>query len=166
MRYSSDLGVNDASDNPEVISVNISSTAGNQATVWFRFRYEGGWDYAWMLDDIEIVAPTSFELELTESNYHENYKYTPINQLSSFSFDGTVQNNGGSDQLTHLNVIVKDQQNNIVFNELSPDSILVPYESKYFEVNNTFTPNSIGLYSFAVEAHHLILSQIQFMIIR
>ena len=71
-----------------------------------------------MLDDIEIVAPTSFELELTESNYHENYKYTPINQLSSFSFDGTVQNNGGSDQLTHLNVIVKDQQNNIVFNEL------------------------------------------------
>ena len=41
-----DLGVNDGSDNPEIVSINISSTAGNQPSVWFRFRYEGQWDYA------------------------------------------------------------------------------------------------------------------------
>jgi len=49
-----DLGVNDASDNPEFVSVNITATAGGQSAVWFRFRYEGQWDYAWMLDDVSF----------------------------------------------------------------------------------------------------------------
>ena len=43
------------SDNPEIVSINISSTAGNQPSVWFRFRYEGQWDYAWMLDDVSLT---------------------------------------------------------------------------------------------------------------
>jgi hypothetical protein len=43
-------GVNDQSANPEFVSVNISSAAGNQASVSFRFHYEGQWImHGWLM---------------------------------------------------------------------------------------------------------------------
>ncbi|MCE3279388.1 MAG: hypothetical protein K0S44_1579 [Bacteroidetes bacterium] len=47
---------NNISTNPELVTVDITSAAGNQATVWVRFTFEGAWDYAWMIDDIAINA--------------------------------------------------------------------------------------------------------------
>jgi hypothetical protein len=47
---------NQASTNPEVVTVDISSVATNQATVWVRFNFTGAWDYAWMIDDVAINA--------------------------------------------------------------------------------------------------------------
>ena len=85
----SDLGVNDASDNPEVISVNISSTAGNQATVWFRFRYEGEWDYAWMLDDVSISETPNNAASISDAvqgGWWVNYANVAGGALAGFDF--------------------------------------------------------------------------------
>ncbi|HXU25837.1 MAG TPA: T9SS type A sorting domain-containing protein [Bacteroidia bacterium] len=66
---------NDISTNPEVVGVDISSVAGNQATVWVRFTYysptsastwpanygpDNGCGYNWLVDDasIEDIFPS------------------------------------------------------------------------------------------------------------
>jgi hypothetical protein len=59
-----DLDTNDQrSTNPEHISIDISSAAGNQATVWVRFEFyspasldalNAGCGYNWMIDDVYI----------------------------------------------------------------------------------------------------------------
>jgi hypothetical protein len=55
---------NQASTNPELVTVDITSAAANQAAVWVRFNFDGAWDYAWMIDDIAINAslPTAADM--------------------------------------------------------------------------------------------------------
>ncbi|MCX6256820.1 MAG: T9SS type A sorting domain-containing protein [Bacteroidia bacterium] len=36
------------------VTVDISSVADNHSLVWLRFHYIGVWDYAWMVDDVQI----------------------------------------------------------------------------------------------------------------
>ncbi len=36
------------------VTIDISALADNESTVWVRFHYMGSWDYAWMVDDVEI----------------------------------------------------------------------------------------------------------------
>jgi hypothetical protein len=52
----SNIATNSATNNPENVSVDISNTAANQSSVLIRFRYTGGWDYAWMIDDVSMNA--------------------------------------------------------------------------------------------------------------
>ena len=59
---------NQSSTNPQVVSVDISSVAANQATVWIRFQFWSpstyitgpgtapGCAYAWMIDDVSLAA--------------------------------------------------------------------------------------------------------------
>ena len=58
---------NQASANPEYLSLNISNIAGNQSTVYIKI----GWSarvYFWMIDDMKIVETPNHKLELVESN--------------------------------------------------------------------------------------------------
>jgi len=52
------LAVNGSSENAELVVMDISSVAANKATVYVRFYYESaaGGDYAWMVDDVQVVA--------------------------------------------------------------------------------------------------------------
>lgn len=36
------------------VIVDISALADNEPAVWIRFHYVGSWEYAWMVDDVEI----------------------------------------------------------------------------------------------------------------
>jgi len=36
------------------VTVDVSSVADNHSQVWLRFHYVGEWDYAWMVDDVQI----------------------------------------------------------------------------------------------------------------
>lgn len=55
---------NDLSFNPDIVKVDISSTASNQATVWLRFEFyspssmgpNAGCGYAWMIDDVSLAV--------------------------------------------------------------------------------------------------------------
>jgi hypothetical protein len=60
--------------NPEVFTLDISSVAASQSTVWFRFRYEGHCDYAWMVDDVALVEQPDHELSMVSvSTTYWNY---------------------------------------------------------------------------------------------
>lgn len=42
------------SANPQGIALDITSAAANQATVYLRFQWLGGWEYFWAIDDIAL----------------------------------------------------------------------------------------------------------------
>jgi len=97
--------VNTTSDNPEVVIVNISSFAANQATVYLKFNYIGNYDYWWAIDDIKLFEPPAYDISIETLNIPryaglkdqaisgtiKNKGYLP---LSSFDLNYTV--NGGS----------------------------------------------------------------------
>jgi len=165
----SDLGVNDASNNPEVISVNISSTAGNQATVWFRFRYEGEWDYAWMLDDVSIAETPNNAASISDAvqggwwvNYVNvaggalagfDFTFNTNSQLAvnPYSFEAVLHNNGVAAQNMVLNAEVFNDQGVSVFTSTSNSILLdMSHSVDTFACNNTFTPTSNGVYEMRI----------------
>lgn len=101
-----DLAVNMSTENPEFVVVNVSSSLANAATAYIRFRYEGGWDYAWMIDDVKIVETPDFDLKLGKVQWGSvggstdtlAYTMVPQNQISPVFFDGKVSNLGYTDQ--------------------------------------------------------------------
>ncbi|MBT5859424.1 MAG: T9SS type A sorting domain-containing protein [Flavobacteriales bacterium] len=165
----SDLGVNDASDNPEVISVNISSTAGNQATVWFRFRYEGEWDYAWMLDDVSISETPNNAASISDAvqggwwvNYANvaggalagfDFTFNTNSQLAvnPYSFEAVLHNNGVAPQNMMLHAEVFNDQGTSVFTSTSNSILLdMSHSVDTFACNNTFTPTVNGVYEMRI----------------
>ncbi len=62
------LTIGAATANPTFTSVDISAVAGSQPTVWFRFRYVGNCDYAWMVDDVALVEQPAHELSLISAS--------------------------------------------------------------------------------------------------
>ena len=97
-----------ASANPHTVSLNISATAANQPIVYIGFLFQGGCDYSWMLDNVEIQEGENNELILLNPYYGtEAYSYSriPVDQIQVIDFDGGVKNDGGVDQPnTVLNV--------------------------------------------------------------
>jgi len=97
------VGTNDASGNPDLISLNISAIAGNQPTVFLKF----GWStraYFWMIDDIRIIPLPNYDKELSFSlitHTGDGYEYgrIPENQLpTNMTFGWSVINDGALDQ--------------------------------------------------------------------
>ncbi len=151
-----DQAVNDQSANPELLSVNISSTAGNQASVSFRFHYEGQWDYAWMVDDVNFTEAFNLndEAELTTLDI-VNFSIAPatidikgiitnaggntINTIDLIWTDGT---NSYTDNLTNLNLAPGASYNFTHSDQLTittPGSVNITVNIDL--VNNNIDPN-------------------------
>lgn len=84
------LNVGQYTANPEVFRLDISSVAAMQDSVWFRFRYTGNCDYAWMVDDVAIVDQPAHDLQLVTAattiwNYNTNASFDSV-YYSAFSY--------------------------------------------------------------------------------
>ncbi|MCW8898585.1 MAG: hypothetical protein OQJ88_08050, partial [Flavobacteriales bacterium] len=105
-----DFGGGSSAVNPQVVNVNISSVAGGQAAVLFRFKYEGGCDYAWMVDDVKIIETDDNDLAAKNDFYGFNtipYTRVPSNQIQPVDFSMEVDNVGAATQTgVYLNVDV------------------------------------------------------------
>jgi len=157
------LGVTYASTNPEYISVNISSTAGNQAVVYFRFRYEGEWDYAWMIDDVSFTeTPDNFIACSDEvfggwwigsqlsGDIGVDYTFYPMSQatVNPYRFEGVISNNGILTQSNvMLNVEVEDLLGGTSLFTSSGNSLNTG-ENDTVATSSNFTPNNYGMHSF------------------
>jgi hypothetical protein len=92
--------------NPAITSVDISAVAGSQPNVWFRFRYTGNCDYAWMVDDVALVEQPANEISLitastTTWNFNTSetydsvyYSIFPMTELRPLAVNMTVFNAG------------------------------------------------------------------------
>jgi hypothetical protein len=61
------IAINAATDNPELVNLNVADLIGGASTAWVRFRYIGEWDYAWMVDDLRITVTPPNDLVLTDA---------------------------------------------------------------------------------------------------
>lgn len=58
--------------NPETVVIDITSVAGNQATVWIRFEFYSpsslgalaGCGYSWMIDDVSLSEPSAVDVNV------------------------------------------------------------------------------------------------------
>ncbi len=152
---------NTQSSDPQYVSLNISSIAGNSSTVYVRI----GWEarvYYWMIDDMQIIETPANKLELIEANhggwhttpttqgFAMGYKFYPMNQAiaNPYKFEGVVANLGALPQNTKLNVEAFDDIGISVFSSTSNDTILSTMDTNIFVANNTFTPSNTGVFNF------------------
>lgn len=145
--------LNESTENPEVVAINVTSVAANQATVWIGFRYIGGWDYAWMIDDVQLSEGYDDNLILNESymssgNEALDYYMVPMSQVAAVTFGGFVTNNGVNNQTnTALNVIVNDGSSN-VYNQSSTPVTVPAFSSDSLEIiTPAWTPSAAGTYT-------------------
>ena len=95
------IAVNSSTANPEPTTVNITSVAGGQPNVWIRFRFVGGWDYAWMVDDVEVRESEDNDLTVSGGYYGSlqlPYTRIPVNQVQPIDFSIFATNVGAVDQ--------------------------------------------------------------------
>lgn len=114
-----------ANVNPHLVTVNISSLAGNQSSVLIRFHYVGGCDYAWMVDDVKIVETDDHDLLANQAYYGFNgvpYTRIPSNHIQSADFSMFASNVGSTDQ---TNVVLSVEDNGTVVSTGTPSTVIV-----------------------------------------
>ncbi len=156
---------NTATANPEFVSINVSATAGNQPAVYFRFKYEGEWDYAWMIDDVSFAeTPNNYATIADEVfggwwiGYNStggigcDYTFNPISQLAAnpYKIEAVIRNAGIAPQNMTLHAEAFDQITNSVYSSTSNSQYLSTSQQDTFAVNNTFNPTVLGLYELRI----------------
>jgi hypothetical protein len=128
--------------NPELVSLNITPTAGNQATVWVRFEFYSpsalgagaGCGYSWMIDDASIVDMPANDMKIDNnfadfgSNFGGSYSIIPKTQVLPVSFGAALSNQGSSAQSNvKLNVNISNGSTS-VYNQTSTVIATVAYQ--------------------------------------
>jgi hypothetical protein len=89
------LNQNEGTDNPNIVDIDISSVAANQATVYVRFRYQGDYDYYWFVDDVQLYEPSAFDLATYSIEpLSKEYTKIPLLQATTLNLKGVVKNAG------------------------------------------------------------------------
>lgn len=168
------IDVGDATGNPTLVTVNITTIAAGQATVYLRFRYIGEWDYAWMVDDITIFEAPDYDVALEKARinfwpqyinfgYSGFYGQIPLEQVNGTGapvfFSGIIKNYGSQTVTPILTANVEDADANVLY---SIDTIFTdPIAVEEFDTISTssevadcfyFDPAEIGEYHFLFNA--------------
>ncbi len=152
---------NTTTANPELVSVNVSATAGSQPVVYFRFKYEGEWDYAWMIDDVSFAETPNNYVTIDDEVFGGwwigynisggigcDYTFNPLSQLAAnpYKIEAVIRNAGVAPQNMTLHAEAFDQITNSVYTSTSNSQYLSSSQQDTFAVNNTFNPTTLGLY--------------------
>lgn len=152
---------NTTTANPEFVSVNVSATAGSQPVVYFRFKYEGEWDYAWMIDDVSFAETPNNYVTIDDEVFGGwwigysisggigcDYTFNPLSQLAAnpYKIEAVLRNAGVAPQNMTLHAEAFDQITNSVYTSTSNSQYLSASQQDTFAVNNTFNPTTLGLY--------------------
>ncbi|MBE50859.1 MAG: hypothetical protein CMP51_04125 [Flavobacteriales bacterium] len=156
-----DYATNTSSANPENVSLNITPTAGNQSAVWFRFRFEGVWDYAWMVDDVAFVETPKNLVTIDAETFggwwigYEivgglgvDYTLNPMEQVTAnpYRFEAAVANEGVNTQNNVVMYIDVTDQNSgsSVFTGSSNPISLYSMDRDTLETTTQFIPTNMG----------------------
>jgi hypothetical protein len=102
VEVNADMVTNTNTTNPDLVQVNLSSQIGNQASVKIGFKYLGDWDWFWAVDDVKIVTPEDYDLEMSGVYWGSTgfwgdrlpYYQIPLAQVAPINFGGIVSNLG------------------------------------------------------------------------
>ena len=75
----------DASENPSIIEFDISEAAGNQPTVYLRFRWMGSWGYSWEIDDIQLYQTPENDTRIDNYISYTDYERTFVYEYGAWA---------------------------------------------------------------------------------
>jgi hypothetical protein len=143
------------SPNVEWVSINISTIAGGQPDVRFRFLFSGFY-YWWAIDDVTVFVPNENDLLLSNPRYttvgnsgqeiYQDMMYDqyPVTMLTPFRFSGQITNIGTSTQTgVGMNVQVLNSANSVIYNQNTGTQSFAPGVSANQQIAGTFTPSSV-----------------------
>lgn len=148
---SNGLANNTVSADPDLVTLNLSTIAGNAPKVHIRI----GWSarvYYWMIDD--MVLREGNDNDLTNlSGYWETgnelleYYQTPLSQLTPITFKGSYTNNGANDVPTVSQDVTVEFGGSTVHTGTSTAMLSAVGTIDSVTQSGTFTPSSgIGTY--------------------
>ena len=161
----------DATTNPELIGVNISSalvglTSIELADIYIRFHWTGTWGYAWFVDDFSILETADNSISCDDAvtggywidnqNYSASglntmigldYTVTPVDQVNArpFSCEAVIMNTGVSSQSAVLKYDVTGSAN---YSGSSMATVLASSDVVTVAATPTFSP---GIGNYVVE---------------
>ncbi len=101
--------------NPQSVAVDITSAAAMQPTVYLQFQWQGGWEYYWAIDDLELSAFPDHDLVMNfgyTSQFGDGIEYgrVPDTQMpSTVNVGAEIVNFGLMDQANvTVHVSLKD----------------------------------------------------------
>ncbi len=101
-----DMTTNTNTTNPDTYQLNLSSQIGGQDSVRIGFKYIGNFDWFWAVDDVKLVTPEDYDLEMTNLYWGSTgfwgarlpYYQIATDQITAIDFGGIVSNIGALDQ--------------------------------------------------------------------
>lgn len=144
--------------NPDVVNLDISSVAGNQATVYVRFQFysptslgaNAGCGYAWMIDDVSISDIPATDAAMVSPAFGGEYALLPINQAQAFALNGRIFNNGGtviSGATVDYSVFLDNLTNLMYTGSSAPSGSINPNDtSAVLSAMTPYVPTDTGLY--------------------
>lgn len=92
------------SANPTDVLINITSAAANQPVVYIQFEWQGGWEYYWAIDDLELSPLLDNEIAMnfaytSTTGNGEEYGRIPTAQMpATMNLGAEIFNFGASEQ--------------------------------------------------------------------
>ena len=154
-----ELDANDmVKNNPTLIEINISPSAGGEGQVWVRFHWTGK-RYSWFIDDIDIVEQPENDIVL-KSGWITNgggveYGRIPASQMNdTLVVGGEVFNFGTNNQTNvNVNVTVSSEFGDEVFTASISEDLVENDSTSYIQNYVTdFTPLAVGNYKLSITA--------------
>ena len=145
-----DVDVNADSGNPAVVSANVSSIIGGMVNPYIGFRYVGGCDYAWMVDDVSIVTLPDNDIAVVNGWHGDilndfEYSMTPLTQVRPMVAGVIIQNQGGQAQTVNVTCDVMSGAAVVATQTVSHTSAVGAYDTLWF--NTAYTPSANGVSS-------------------
>ncbi|MBL4736190.1 MAG: choice-of-anchor J domain-containing protein, partial [Flavobacteriales bacterium] len=152
------VAINIQSADPDLVTVDITCIAANQATVYLRWHKIGASHYYWMVDDILIrEVPLSYDISLEENFFLDPwltppYSMIPVAQIDTSVYAGVIKTNRlGMETGVTFNVTVNDGTNDVYNESSAPSTINGCIDSTYIALPNGWLTNNIGVYTINME---------------
>lgn len=145
IELATDVAVNSSTENPRFDVVDASAIIGGSSTAYFRFRYTGGWDYAWMVDDVVLFETAQNDLALSYifmAHVEGGYEYArvPASQMGDLTWGTEYYNFGIQTQNNSaVNIVFTDEMGTEIDNQTSPGETLNAGDTTYYEATISHT---------------------------
>jgi hypothetical protein len=150
------FSANNSGINPDIVSIDISSVAGNQDSVYIRFQFYSpdnlnalsGCAYSWMIDDVSLSDFPAVDASL-DLAFTGEYCMLPVIQTEPFTLRGKLINKGLA-PLTGAKILfdVYDPLGGIVYQDstAAAGTINVGDTSGFLTSLGSYLPLDTGLY--------------------
>jgi hypothetical protein len=143
----------------ELINLDISAIAGNQANVWIRFQFWSpstylsgpgsapGCGYSWMIDDVVVADLPACDLAMVKGKSY-TYSMAPYHQGQLSPFEGIATNLGSATQMDVRMTISVEKDGVNLFSMDSPALDSLPKnENGYLFEPSSYLAHDIGEYT-------------------